>query len=482
MATERIDRADVGLRSERGPILLAVMLSVGLVAIDATILATAVPSVVKDLGGFSQFPWLFSIYLLAQAVSVPIYSKLADQRGRKPVMLIGVGLFVLGSILCGFAWSMPALIAFRLLQGLGAGAVQPIGLTIVGDIYSVAERAKVQGYLASVWGIASFVGPTLGGVFSDYASWRWIFFVNIPLGAAAAWMLMRRFHEDVTKVARHQIDYAGTTLLAVGGSLLLLGLLEGGVEWAWSSTAGIAVLAVAVVLLAAFVVVERRAAEPVLPLWVLGHRVLNAANSSALLVGVLMIGLSTYVPLYAQSVLGTSALVAGFALAAMTLGWPIAASLAGRLYLGLGFRVTMLIGATIVVAGSGLLLTVTSSSSVLYLALACFVIGVGLGFTASPGVVAAQSSVDWGSRGVVTGANLFARSVGSAIGVAVFGAVANGVVAAHVGGRHADLERLPVGVLSPAIHDVYYGAGLAALLLVLAVAFMPNRLPEQPRG
>src|SRR3954469_20350070 len=226
MTTERIDRASVGLRSERGPILLAVMLSVGLVAIDATILATAVPSVVDDLGGFTQFPWLFSIYLLAQAVSVPIYSKLADQRGRKPVMLIGVGLFVLGSILCGFAWSMPALIAFRLLQGLGAGAVQPIGLTIVGDIYSVAERAKVQGYLASVWGIASFVGPTLGGVFSDYASWRWIFFVNIPLGAAAAWMLMHRFHEDVTKVARHQIDYAGTTLLAVGGSLLLLGLLE----------------------------------------------------------------------------------------------------------------------------------------------------------------------------------------------------------------------------------------------------------------
>ncbi|HEY0475109.1 MAG TPA: MFS transporter, partial [Kribbella sp.] len=197
MTTERIDRASVGLRSERGPILLAVMLSIGLVAIDATILATAVPSVVKDLGGFTQFPWLFSIYLLAQAVSVPIYGKLADQRGRKPMMLLGVGLFVLGSVLCGFAWSMPALIAFRLIQGLGAGAIQPIGMTIVGDIYSVAERAKVQGYIASVWGIASFIGPTLGGVFSDYVSWRWIFFVNIPLGLAAAWVLTRRFHEKV---------------------------------------------------------------------------------------------------------------------------------------------------------------------------------------------------------------------------------------------------------------------------------------------
>jgi EmrB/QacA subfamily drug resistance transporter len=481
MTTERIDRASVGLRSERGPILLAVMLSVGLVAIDATILATAVPSVVDDLGGFTQFPWLFSIYLLAQAVSVPIYGKLADQRGRKPMMLLGVGLFVLGSVLCGFAWSMPALIAFRLVQGLGAGAIQPIGMTIVGDIYSVAERAKVQGYIASVWGIASFVGPTLGGVFSDYISWRWIFFVNIPLGLAAAWVLTRRFHEKIAQQTKHQIDYAGSILLAVGGSLLLLGLLEGGVIWAWDSATSIAILALAVVLLVTFGFVERRAPEPVLPLWVLGKRVLNSANSSALLVGVLMIGLSTYVPLYAQSVLGTTALVAGFALAAMTIGWPIAASLAGRIYLSLGYRTTMLFGAAIVVIGSGLLLGVNSGSSVLYLALSCFVIGIGLGFTASPGVVAAQSSVDWRSRGVVTGANMFARSVGSAVGVAVFGAVANAVVASRVGSSHEDLEKLPGNVLAPAIHDVYYGAAGAAVLLVLAASFMPNRVKELPR-
>jgi EmrB/QacA subfamily drug resistance transporter len=481
MTTEQIDRSSVGLRSERGPILLAVMLSIGLVAIDATILATAVPSVVKDLGGFTQFPWLFSIYLLAQAVSVPIYGKLADQRGRKPMMLLGVGLFVLGSVLCGFAWSMPALIAFRLVQGLGAGAIQPIGMTIVGDIYSVAERAKVQGYIASVWGIASFVGPTLGGVFSDYISWRWIFFVNIPLGLAAAWVLTRRFHEKVERQAKHQIDYAGSILLAIGGSLLLLGLLEGGVMWQWDSVTSIAILAVAVVLLVAFVFVERRAAEPVLPLWVLGQRVLNSANSSALLVGVLMIGLSTYVPLYAQGVLGTSALVAGFALAAMTIGWPIAASLAGRIYLSLGYRTTMLLGSVIVMIGAGLLLGVSSGSSVAYLALACFVIGVGLGFTASPAVVAAQSSVDWRSRGVVTGANMFARSVGSAVGVAVFGAVANAVVASRVGASRKDLEHLPGNVLAPAIHDVYYGAAAAAVLLVVAAAFMPNRVKELPR-
>ncbi|MGH3423662.1 MAG: MFS transporter, partial [Nocardioidaceae bacterium] len=181
MATDQTTRAGVGFRSERGPVLAAVMLATALVAIDATILATSVPSIVADLGGFAQFPWLFSIYLLAQAVSVPIYGKFTDLVGRKPVMLVGIALFLVGSVLCGLAWSMPALIGFRAVQGLGAGAVLPASMTIVGDIYSVAERARVQGYLASVWGISSVVGPTLGGVFSDYATWRWIFFINLPV-------------------------------------------------------------------------------------------------------------------------------------------------------------------------------------------------------------------------------------------------------------------------------------------------------------
>src|SRR6185369_1281496 len=169
--------ARVGFRSERGPVLIALMLSTGLVAIDSTIIATAVPSIVSNLGGFSQFPWLFSVYLLAQAVSVPIYGKLADIFGRKPIMLFGIGLFFAGSVLCGVAWAMPALIAFRAVQGLGAGAVGPMSMTIVGDLFTTAERAKVQGYLASVWGMSAVIGPTLGGVFSEYVSWRWIFFV-----------------------------------------------------------------------------------------------------------------------------------------------------------------------------------------------------------------------------------------------------------------------------------------------------------------
>lgn len=452
------------------------MLSTGLVAIDATILATAVPSVVDDLGGFSQFPWLFSIYLLAQAITVPLYGKFADLVGRKPMMLLGIAIFLVGSILCGAAWSMLSLIIFRAIQGIGAGAVLPIGQTIIGDIYTVAERARVQGYVASVWGVSSVVGPTLGGVFSDYLSWRWIFFVNIPIGLAAATVLSRRFSEKVTR-KHHRIDYAGATLLAVGGSLLVLGLLEGGVQWAWDSPTSVLVLALAGVLLITFGFVERRAAEPILPLWVFRKRVLIGSNAASLVVGVLLIGLTSYVPLYSQGVLGTGALVAGFAVAALTIGWPIAASLAGRIYLRHGFRDTAFFGSVFVIAGAVLLLLVGPSSSVLHLAAACFVIGIGLGFIASPVLVAAQSSADWATRGVVTGTNMFARSVGSALGVAVFGAVANAAIARRIGGGHPNLQNLPARVLAPAIHEVYLGAGLAALVMVGAIAILPRRTP-----
>jgi EmrB/QacA subfamily drug resistance transporter len=476
-STARATRADVGLRSERGPILLAVMLSTGLVAIDSTILATAVPSVVSDLGGFTSFPWLFSIYLLAQAISVPVYGKLADLYGRKPLMLLGVGLFVLGSLLCGVAWSMTTLIVFRLVQGLGAGAIGPIGMTILGDIYTLQERATVQGYLASVWAMAALIGPTLGGVFSDTIGWRWIFFVNLPLGAAAATVLWRRFEEKVER-RKHRIDYLGSALLGTGGTLLLLALLEGGVQWAWDSATSVLLFAAAAALLAAFVLVERRAAEPVLPLWVFRMRVLNVSNAGSLIVGVLLMGLSSYVPLFSQKVLGTGALIAGLVLAAMTIGWPIAAATAGRLYLTVGFRFTLVLGGVVSVLGGLILFTVDGGSSLWHLAAACFVMGIGFGYVASPGVVAAQTAVSWERRGVATGANMFSRSVGSAVGVAVFGAVVNSHVSGALGSGSIDLQHVSSAILEPAIHDVFLVSVFITLVL-LAVAFlMPTRVTE----
>ena len=473
--TPEITRASVGLRSERGPVLLGVMLSMGLIAIDATILATAVPSVVNDLGGFSQFPWLFSIFLLTQAVTVPIFAKLSDSYGRKPVVLAGIAVFGVASVLCGVAWSMPALIAFRALQGLGAGAIQPTCMTIVGDIYSLQERAKVQGYLASVWAISSVVGPTLGGVFVETLDWRWIFFVNIPLALVAFVMISRRFHEKIERVS-HKVDVAGAVLLTLGASLLILGLLEGGVLWSWTSLPGIGVPVLGLALVVAFGFVERRAAEPILPTWVFRNRLIVTTGVAGLALGAVLIGLTSYVPLYAQSVLGRNALVAGFALGALTLGWPVAASLSGRVYLRIGFRATAIIGSAIAVVGVLGLTLLRPTTSIWQVGVTCFVIGIGMGFIAVPTLVAAQSSVEWNVRGVVTGTSMFARSMGSALGIAVFGAIANAGLGTQVGTHAATASSIAPAVMDGALHHVFLASAVGAAAMLVAVLFMPRRV------
>lgn len=468
------DTLDVGFRSERGPILIALMLTTGLVAIDATILATAVPTIVADLGGFAQFPWLFSVYLLAQAVSVPVYAKLSDVVGRKPIIMIGIGLFLLGSILCGLAWSMPALIAFRAVQGLGAGAVQPMAITIAGDIYTVAERAKTQGYLASVWAISSVVGPTLGGLFSEFLSWRWIFFVNIPLSIIAGWMLLRTFHETIEH-RRHRVDYLGAILLVLSLTALILAVLEGGQAWAWNSPQSIGAFALGAALLVAFVLAERRAAEPVLPLWVFSRPLLLTTALVGLGVGAILIGLTSYVPTYLEGSLGVSPIVGGLALAALTIGWPISASLSGRLYLRIGFRTTVLIGMGVVMVGVAVLAVFASAPSLWVVAASCFIVGLGLGLVATPSLIAAQASVEWDERGVVTGTNLFARSIGSAVGVAIFGAVANAIFAAS-GGSETDAASVTAASAS-----VFLAVAIAAAATVIAAVAMPRGEKLAPR-
>jgi EmrB/QacA subfamily drug resistance transporter len=441
------------------------MLSTALVAIDSTIIATAVPSVVDDIGGFGQFPWLFSIYLLAQAVTVPVYGKLADLFGRKPVILWGIGVFLVGSLLCGFATSMAMLIVFRVVQGLGAGAIAPATVTIVGDLYTVEERAKVQGYVASVWGISSVVGPTLGGVFSEYVSWRWIFFVNLPLCVLAGWMIMRSYHERKTP-SRPVIDYPGAVLLTAGLTLVILGVLEGGQAWAWNSTASVGILGAGVLLLGAFLLVERRSSEPVLPLWVFRRRLLVSSGVVSAGAGAVLLGLSSYVPTYAQVVIGVGPLVAGLALAALTLGWPIAASQSGRVYLRFGFRACAMTGSAIIVVGAAMLLLLDGDTSVWQVGATSLVIGFGMGLTVSPTLIASQSSVGWQERGVVTANNMFLRSVGSALGTAVFGAVAN----ATLRGSDADPAKLV-----PAVHHVFIGVLAVAVVIAVAAALLPRR-------
>jgi EmrB/QacA subfamily drug resistance transporter len=456
----------VGFRSERGPILISLMVTTGLVAIDATILATAVPTIVDDLGGFALFPWLFSVYLLAQAVTVPIYAKLSDTFGRKPIILVGIGLFLLGSILCGFAWSMPALILFRAVQGLGAGAVQPMSITIAGDIYTIAERAKAQGYLASVWAVSSVVGPTLGGIFSQLDIWRGIFFVNVPLCLVAGWMLVRSFHEIIEK-REHKIDFVGATLLAVSMTLIILAVLQGGVSWAWNSWQSIGSFAVGGVLLAAFVVVQTRAAEPVLPLWVFSRRLLVTTTFVALGIGAILIGLTSYVPTYLEGALDVPPLAAGLALAALTVGWPISATFSGRIYLRIGFKRTALIGTSLALVGAVALALTAATPSIVTVAVVCFIIGLGMGLVATPTLIAAQSSVEWNERGVVTGTNQFARAIGSAIGVAIFGAIANAIFGS------GDAESLPPATIAEGGGAVFLAVAVVAVLTIVAAISMP---------
>lgn len=460
----------VGFRSERGPLLISVMLSTGLVAIDSTVLATAVPSIVGELGGFHQFPWLFSAYLLGQAVTTPIYAKLSDVFGRKPVMSFGIGLFLIGSILCAASWNMLALIVFRAVQGLGAGAVQPTAITIVGDVYTVAERARVQGYLASVWAVSSVVGPMLGGAFSQLGIWRGVFLINIPLCLVAAWMFNRHFHETVTR--RHRaVDSLGALLLASAMTALVLGVLGGGQSWAWKSAPSIGAFTAGVVLLVAFVLVERRAPEPILPLWVFSRRLLCATTIVAFGVGAILMGLTSYVPTFLEGSLGVEPIVAGLALAALTVGWPATASIAGRFYLRWGFKRTSVGGATLVIVGAAALVATVHAPNVALTAIACFVIGGGMGLLAVPTLIAAQASVEWDERGVVTGNNMFARSLGSAIGVAVFGAIANSIFG------EGDIHAVGPAAIQAGSAAVFVGVLVVAAVTAVAVVAMPRTPP-----
>ncbi|MEV0293719.1 MDR family MFS transporter [Nocardia sp. NPDC050710] len=465
MATDAAESA-VGLRSERGAILGSLMLATGLVALDSTIIATAVLTITDSLGGFAQFPWLFSIYLLAQAVTVPIYGKIADTVGRKPVILFGIAVFALGSLLCGLASSMLALIIFRAVQGIGAGAIQPMTMVIASDLYTLSERAKVQGYLASVWAMSSVVGPLLGGLFSEYVSWRWIFLVNLPLSAVASWMLLRNFRESAPRRSQ-RIDYLGAALLTVGAGALILGLLEGGQAWAWSSPTSVAIFAGGLLVLLLFAFAERRAENPILPLWVFTRRVVIASSLVSVLVGAILLGLTSYVPTFTQGVLGTGALVAGLTVGALTLGWPLAASQAGKVYLRIGFRRTALIGSGLAALGTATTLLITEDSTLLQVAVSCFVIGAGMGLVATPTLIAAQTSAEWTERGVVTSANMFARSIGSAVGVAIFGAVVNS--------RIGDTDHPTPGTLSGAVHLVFIAVAFMAVVMVIASAMMPGR-------
>ncbi len=445
-----------------------------LVAMDTTIVATAIPQVVDDLGGFSQVGWVFSVYLLAQTVTIPIYGKLADLFGRKPVLVLGVVVFLVGSLLSALSWDMAALIIFRALQGLGAGSIGATVNTVAGDLYSVEERGRIQGYLSSVWGISAVVAPALGGVFAQYVSWRWIFLVNLPIGVLALLLIVRGLHEQVER-RRHRIDFAGAGLLLVAAGMLILGLLQGGTAWAWLSWQSIVVFAVALVAAVAVVPVESRAAEPVQPLWLWTRRVTGGSYGATLTAALMVIGLSVYLPNWAQTVLGLSPVAAGFVLAVMSMTWPVASAYSSRLYLRIGFRDTALVGAAFSVVAGVVFWRLGQGAPVWQPVLGSALMGVGMGLMLSPLIVGLQNTVGWSQRGVVTGGAMFSRFLGQSIGAAVFGAVTNTVLRDHAHESH-------VAAMHASAHAVFTGVLLASIVTAaILVVLVPRRFPAFER-
>ena len=410
-----------GRRAGRRMVTTALLLAMSVVALEQTVVSTAMPSIIAQLKGLNIYPWVFSAYLLASTVTTPIYGKLADIWGRKRVLLIGLGLFTAGSILSGRATSMPELIAMRVVQGLGAGAVGPIVLTLLGDLFTLEERAKVQGLFSAVWGISSVAGPWLGGYLTDNLSWRWVFYVTVPFAAVAAWVLVRHVNEDIRRDERKPIDWAGASLLASGSTLLLLAILRGP---GGSSAIGIALMAAGLALLVGFVAVERRAIDPILPLDLFSRVPIASAFAGSFLIGVLLFGIDTYIPLYVQGVLGGKATEAGEVITPLFFSWALSVAVAAKVVVRLGFRTTAVVGMGMIALGIGGLAWGADHPS---RALSMFkwslvVIGFGFGPASLSCILGVQNEVDWNRRGVATGAVTFFRVLGGALGVGVMGA------------------------------------------------------------
>jgi EmrB/QacA subfamily drug resistance transporter len=411
-------------------ITIALMLGMSLAALDTTIVGTALPSIVGKLGGITLYSWVFSAYLLTSTTTVPIYGKLADLFGRKPLFLFGSSVFLIGSIASGAAQSMEQLIIFRAIQGLGAGAVLPIVLTIIGDIFSLEERARVQGLFSGVWGLSSIIGPAVGGVIVDHFSWRWVFYINIPFGLLSAFLLMISLKENVER-KRHSIDYLGTLTLTGGIVALLFALLQGGVTWAWDSVPSLSLFALSIVLIALFLFQEARAPEPILPLTLFTNRIIAVSSIGGVILGVVLFGVTSYVPLFVQGVKGGTATSAGITLGPLLLAWPIAATLSGKMILRFGYRLTAVAGALLVAIGVGLVTMLQTSSTLPYIVVAMLMIGTGLGLMSTAFIISVQNAVPWSVRGVATATTQFFRTIGGTVGVALMGTILNLQMASH---------------------------------------------------
>jgi len=440
------------------------MLAMFIAAMDSTVVGTALPTVAHQLGDFSLYPWVFSGYLLTATTTVPIWGRLADLFGRRRVLLAGLGIFVMASVLCGVSPSMPSLIVFRTLQGVGAGCLQPVIFTVVSDLFPVAQRARLQGFFSAMWAIASLIGPAIGAVFVSTIGWRWIFGINLPIGLVAG-ALLWRYRERRPEGPRQRVEVLGALMLTAGVAFLLWGVGTGSsnARPIWPAAAA------GPAMLTAFVLWERRSQSPTVPLDLLGSRLIALTIATTMVAGIVMFSITAYVPRYVQNGLGGTPYAAGAASAPIALGWPVGSVLAGQLLLKVGFQRLVISGATALVGGCGMLATIAHSA--LSAGVSVAVIGLGMGLLSLPLLLVIQGAADWSRRGAATALNQFSRTIGGAVGVSLLGVLLEARVGTGATGAH-----LVAGVQT--IFVVTLGMAVVTLVLTLAMLAGRRHQPE----
>ncbi|HEY3922866.1 MAG TPA: MDR family MFS transporter [Gaiellaceae bacterium] len=421
----------------------ALMLVMLLAALDQTIVSTALPTIVGDLGGIQHLSWVVTSYLLASTVAGPLYGKLGDLYGRKKLLQSAIVIFLAGSALCGIAQDMTQLIAFRALQGLGGGGLMVLAIAVVGDIIPPRERGRYQGFFGAIFGLATIIGPLLGGFFVDNLSWRWIFYVNLPLGALAFLVIGAVFHARETHV-EHKIDYLGAVILAAGLSSVVLFTSLGGTTYAWSSPQIVVLIVLGVGLLVVFPFVEARAPEAILPLGLFRNRIFTVTSAIGFIVGLALFGAITYMPLYLQIVKGRSPTASGLQLTPMMGGLLVTSILSGNLISRFGrYKPFPIAGTALMTVAVYLLSRLQVGTPIWVTALYMVILGLGLGMVMQVLVLAAQNAVDYKYLGVATSGSTLFRQIGGSIGVSAFGAI----FANKLG--HELASRLPAGAKVP---------------------------------
>jgi len=399
-------------------ITAGIMLSLFLASMEGTVVATAMPTIVAQLGGLSIYSWVFSIYMLASTTTVPIYGKLSDIYGRKKLYILSMVLFLAGSIFCGLATSMEQLIIFRAIQGLGAGGVLPIALIIIGEIFNVEERAKMQGYFSGVWGVSSIVGPLIGGFIVDQISWHWVFLINLFPGLIAMALVLLAWNNQPKFIKREsKLDFLGATLLSLSALSLLLGLNQiGSIQSIWFITASI-------IFFLILMKVEKTAEDPILPLHMFRDKLFVVAILHGVLSGWAMFGSISYVPLFVQAVLGTTATLAGITLTPMSLLWTLSSIIGSWLLLRMSFRSVALIGSFFLTIGCYFLTTINLHSPQLFVMIYTSLMGIGMGLTIPVYLISIQTFVAKKDLGVATSTIQFSRNIGGTLGVSILGVI-----------------------------------------------------------